>query len=149
MLHVDDKEPASAAPLALVHEGSSRFNERWLVRLADGAQVECVLYRGDTLCVSSQVGCAVRCPFCASGANGLARPLALAEMIGQVDAVQALGLTRRARDGVGRGRAAAQPRRRAAVREYCRARRLWPSLTTLRRPACRACASGCTARTTG
>ena len=42
--------------------GTSTFNQRWLVELRDGARVECVLYRGDTLCVSSQVGCAVSCP---------------------------------------------------------------------------------------
>ena len=72
----DGTQP-DAAKLALVHAGSSRFNERWLVQLKDGAQVECVLYRGDTLCVSSQVGCAVRCPFCASGARGLSRGLEL------------------------------------------------------------------------
>jgi 23S rRNA (adenine2503-C2)-methyltransferase len=129
MLHVDQNEPGAAPPV-LVHEGSSRFNERFLVRLADGAQVECVLYRGDTLCVSSQVGCGVRCPFCASGAGGLARPLALAEMIGQVDAVQALGLAlaRVTVSGVG------EPLHNHAVVqqfvEHCRARRLWPSLTT-------------------
>ena len=121
---------SAAAALILEHEASSRFNERYLVRLAGGGQVECVLYRGDTLCVSSQVGCAVRCPFCASGARGLARPLTLAEMIGQVDAVQALGhtLTRVTVSGVG------EPLHNHAVVqafvEHCRARRLWPSLTT-------------------
>src|SRR5687768_17047907 len=87
----DDAFASAAQAVRLVHEGSSRFNERWLVRLCDGATVECVLYRCDTLCVSSQVGCAVRCPFCASGANGLGRQLALPELIGQVAAVQAFG----------------------------------------------------------
>jgi 23S rRNA (adenine2503-C2)-methyltransferase len=69
----------------------SVFNRRFRVELDDGAAVEAVLYRGDTLCVSSQVGCAVRCPFCASGANGLTRGLSLAELIGQLDAVRARG----------------------------------------------------------
>jgi len=50
---------------------SGRQNRRFVVGLDDGAQVEAVLYRGDTLCVSCQVGCAVRCPFCASGRQGL------------------------------------------------------------------------------
>jgi len=58
-------------------------NRRFVVRLADGAEVESVLYRGDTLCISSQVGCGVRCPFCASGANGLARNLTLDELFAQ------------------------------------------------------------------
>jgi len=86
-----DPTVAPAPAVVLRHAGSSTFNQRWLVQLQDGTQVECVLYRGDTLCVSSQVGCAVRCPFCASGSNGLARGLTPAELIGQVEAVQALG----------------------------------------------------------
>jgi 23S rRNA (adenine2503-C2)-methyltransferase len=89
-----------------------------------------VLYRGDTLCVSSQVGCAVRCPFCASGANGLGRSLTLAEMVEQVDAVQALGhrLQRVTVSGV--GEPLHNPR---VVQEFvraCHARGLAPSLTT-------------------
>lgn len=39
--------------------------------------------RGATLCVSTQIGCPVRCPFCASGALGLARNLSSAEIIEQ------------------------------------------------------------------
>lgn len=123
--------PASdAAKVALEHAGSSRFNERWLVRLHDGAQVECVLYRGDTLCVSSQVGCAVRCPFCASGARGLSRGLEFDELLGQVEAVRALGHTiaRVTVSGVG------EPlHNHAAVRAFvdaCQARGIGPSLTT-------------------
>lgn len=64
-------------------------NRRFVVRLADGAVVESVLYRGDTLCVSSQVGCGVRCPFCASGADGVARNLRLEELFAQRDLVAA------------------------------------------------------------
>lgn len=68
-----------------VEEGQNR---RFALRLADGAEVEAVLYRGDTLCVSSQVGCAVRCPFCASGRDGLARHLTLDELEGEVSTVE-------------------------------------------------------------
>ncbi len=65
-------------------------NRRFVVRLtSDGAAIESVLYRGDTLCVSSQVGCGVRCPFCASGANGVARNLTLDELFAQRDLVAA------------------------------------------------------------
>jgi 23S rRNA (adenine2503-C2)-methyltransferase len=132
MLQLDHDDPLASAvqTVTLVHEGSSRFNERWLVRLCDGTTVECVLYRGDTLCVSSQVGCAVRCPFCASGASGLGRQLALPELVGQVAAVQALGrrLARVTVSGVG------EPlHNHAVVRafvEHCRTQRIWPSLTT-------------------
>ena len=81
-------------------------------------------------CASSQVGCAVRCPFCASGANGLGRSLTLAEMIEQVEAVQALGhtLARVTVSGVG------EPlHNHHVVQEFvraCHARGLAPSLTT-------------------
>ncbi|HJL01059.1 MAG TPA: radical SAM protein [Polyangiaceae bacterium LLY-WYZ-15_(1-7)] len=81
--------PLPVPPLTLESEEVSRFNRRFGVRLADGARVEAVLYRGDTLCVSSQVGCAVGCPFCASGAQGLQRPLRFEELVGQVEAVEA------------------------------------------------------------
>ncbi len=51
-------EPAltSASAVELSSVERSQWNERFLVRLRDGAEVECVLYRGDTLCISSQVG---------------------------------------------------------------------------------------------
>ena len=61
--------------MQLVELGGSTFNRGFRVELADGASVETVHYRGDSLCVSSQVGCAVGCTFCASGAYGLTRPL--------------------------------------------------------------------------
>lgn len=69
--------------------GEAISNRRYVVGLADAAAVEAVLYRGDSLCVSSQVGCAVGCPFCASGANGLTRNLAFEELCGQIDLVDA------------------------------------------------------------
>jgi 23S rRNA (adenine2503-C2)-methyltransferase len=75
----------------LIEAARSEQNVRYVVSLDDGARVEAVVYRGDTLCVSSQVGCAVSCPFCASGANGLARPLSFEELRGQIDAVRAAG----------------------------------------------------------
>lgn len=62
-----------------------------MLECADGAVIEAVLYRQDTLCVSSQVGCAVQCPFCASGADGLQRPLTLAELTKQVELVVGRG----------------------------------------------------------
>ena len=53
----------------------------------DGRAVEAVLMvypRRATVCVSSQVGCSVRCAFCASGARGLVRGLTAEEMVDQV-----------------------------------------------------------------
>ena len=60
---------------------------KWLLDVGHGQQVETVFIpesgRG-TLCVSSQVGCAMDCPFCATGRQGFNRNLSVAEIIGQV-----------------------------------------------------------------
>jgi 23S rRNA (adenine2503-C2)-methyltransferase len=108
----------------------SQWNERFVVRLADGAKVECVLYRADTLCISSQVGCAVRCPFCASGQGGLARGLELGELIGQVEAIRARGavLARVTVSGV--GEPLHNHRAVTSFREWCSRERLGMSLTS-------------------
>ncbi|HED64913.1 MAG TPA: 23S rRNA (adenine(2503)-C(2))-methyltransferase RlmN [Planctomycetes bacterium] len=76
-----------------------------LLRLADGETVETVhmparprggeARRGATLCVSTQVGCPVRCPFCASGRSGLVRNLAAHEILEQYLHGRALGPLRR------------------------------------------------------
>jgi len=60
---------------------------RYLLRLADGQAVESVLMldRGrSTACISSQVGCAMGCAFCATGRMGFARNLAPSEIVEQV-----------------------------------------------------------------
>lgn len=60
---------------------------KFLWRLHDGALVESVLmkYPGRiTLCVSSQAGCGMNCPFCATGQAGLTRNMSAAEIIDQV-----------------------------------------------------------------
>lgn len=81
--------------------GSS--NQRYVALMADGSEVEAVVYRDDTLCISSQVGCAVACPFCASGARGLGRALTLEELQFQLQAVEAQGhhITKVTLSGVG------------------------------------------------
>ncbi len=64
-----------------------------LWRLHDGAQVESVLMRYPasdrsreriTVCISSQAGCGMACPFCATGQGGLTRNLSTAEIVDQV-----------------------------------------------------------------
>jgi 23S rRNA (adenine2503-C2)-methyltransferase len=58
-----------------------------LLRLADGNVVECVLLQEAdrrTVCVSTQVGCAMGCVFCASGIGGVVRNLRPAEIVEQV-----------------------------------------------------------------
>ena len=60
---------------------------KWLLRLEEGNAIEMVFIpeenRG-TLCVSSQVGCALNCSFCSTGKQGFNRNLTLAEIIGQL-----------------------------------------------------------------
>jgi 23S rRNA (adenine2503-C2)-methyltransferase len=60
---------------------------KWLLRLEDGNSIETVFIpesgRG-TLCVSSQVGCALNCSFCATARQGFNRNLTAAEIIGQL-----------------------------------------------------------------
>jgi 23S rRNA (adenine2503-C2)-methyltransferase len=69
------------------------LTEKALHRLSDGLLIESVLMhypaRGDsrerhTLCISSQAGCAVGCPFCATGELGMERDLETAEIVDQV-----------------------------------------------------------------
>lgn len=60
---------------------------KWLSELVDGNTIETVLIRTPeraTVCISTQVGCQVRCVFCASGKSGLIRNLSQAEIIDQV-----------------------------------------------------------------
>ncbi len=60
---------------------------KFLWRLHDGALVESVLMRYPgriTLCVSSQAGCGMNCPFCATGQAGLTRNMSAAEIVDQV-----------------------------------------------------------------
>jgi 23S rRNA (adenine2503-C2)-methyltransferase len=68
--------------------------EKFLLRLDDGALVEAVKIPLEkpghfTVCVSSQVGCAMGCVFCATGRLGLRRQLQRFEIVGQVFAVRA------------------------------------------------------------
>jgi 23S rRNA (adenine2503-C2)-methyltransferase len=60
---------------------------RYLLRLADSRTVETVLMpegERDTICISSQVGCAVNCAFCMTALLGLERNLTAGEIVGQV-----------------------------------------------------------------
>ena len=61
--------------------------DKLLVRLPDGGEVECVLLRDGprrSICVSSQVGCAMGCVFCASGLDGVDRNLTTGEILEQM-----------------------------------------------------------------
>ena len=70
------------------HRTSDDGTEKLLLELSDREHVECVLLRDDkghhTVCVSSQVGCAMGCVFCASGLSGVVRNLTTAEILEQM-----------------------------------------------------------------
>jgi 23S rRNA (adenine2503-C2)-methyltransferase len=83
----------AAEPVTI--QGSEDTTRKFLWKLGDGSMVESVLIPATpgiqgsrssrlTLCVSSQVGCAYGCRFCASGIDGWRRNLTAAEIIGQV-----------------------------------------------------------------
>lgn len=74
-------------PQILSEKLSTDGTVKWLFDVGTGNAIETVFIpepnRG-TLCVSSQVGCALNCSFCATGAQGFNRNLSTAEIIGQV-----------------------------------------------------------------
>ncbi len=74
-------------PEIITEKVSSDGTHKWLLRLADGNSVETVFIpetRRGTLCISSQVGCALNCSFCSTAKQGFSRNLTAAEIIGQV-----------------------------------------------------------------
>jgi 23S rRNA (adenine2503-C2)-methyltransferase len=86
---------ATVLPFEVVAERSADrgLTHKVLLRLSDGNLVESVLMRYPardrartrrTVCVSSQAGCAIGCPFCATGLLGLKRNLTPGEIVGQV-----------------------------------------------------------------
>lgn len=77
--------------LVKYQESKNDRTEKFLFKLEDGNSIETVLIRTkerNTLCISSQVGCAVNCDFCATGINGFARNLELSEILNQVYTVE-------------------------------------------------------------
>ncbi len=66
---------------------SADGTRKWLLELADGNRIETVFIpeaRRGTLCVSSQVGCALNCAFCATARQGFSRNLTAGEIVAQV-----------------------------------------------------------------
>ncbi len=75
------------------HSTCEDGTEKLLLRLQDGGLIECVLLRDQerrTICVSSQVGCAMGCVFCASGLDGVMRNLTAGEILEQMLRLQLL-----------------------------------------------------------
>lgn len=79
-------------PKVIWHGLSKDGTRKYLVRMSDGNTVETVAIQMKdyiTLCVSSQVGCAIGCTFCHTGTMGLKRHLSAGEIVGQYVAVTA------------------------------------------------------------
>ena len=86
---------ACLSPLTLIQRSKSRHGPtiKFLFDLEDGQKVETVLIPGarrNTLCISTQVGCAIGCRFCASGLEGLVRNMTTAEIVDEVVQVKKL-----------------------------------------------------------
>ena len=82
-------EVAVANPVRILNSYKSKLDEteKFLYALGDGNIIEGVVMRyhhGDTLCVSTQVGCRMGCAFCASTLDGKVRNLTAGEILGQV-----------------------------------------------------------------
>lgn len=83
---LEREEPLSTATLEAVSTAGDGA-VKVLLRLPDGATVEAVGMPGSmgrTVCISTQVGCPVKCVFCASGLEGLERNLSSAEILEQL-----------------------------------------------------------------
>ena len=83
-----DKKYYITAPVAVRKQTSKKDGTiKYLWKLQDGNCVETVLmqyHHGNTVCISSEVGCAMGCKFCASTLGGLVRRLSPSEMVDQV-----------------------------------------------------------------
>ena len=77
----------------VAHQQADDGTEKLLLQLHDGGRIECVLLRDGvrrSICISSQVGCAMGCVFCASGLDGVERNLTVGEMLEQMLRLQRL-----------------------------------------------------------
>jgi 23S rRNA (adenine2503-C2)-methyltransferase len=87
------KEETKITSLEIVDQLVSKIDgtEKYLFKLEDGHVIESVLMRykhGNSVCISSQVGCRMGCYFCASTIGGLVRHLSASEMLEQIYAIQ-------------------------------------------------------------
>ena len=74
-------------PEVIYQKDSKDGTRKWVISVGEGDLIEMVLIperKRATLCISSQVGCAVNCSFCATGKQGFSRNLDLEEIIGQL-----------------------------------------------------------------
>ena len=87
------EEPLPVMEPVDMRESALDGTRKYLFRLADGNVIESVwmkYHHGNSVCISSQVGCRMGCRFCASTLGGLTRSLKASEMLGQVYKIQKL-----------------------------------------------------------
>ncbi|MCK5888505.1 MAG: 23S rRNA (adenine(2503)-C(2))-methyltransferase RlmN [Methylococcales bacterium] len=78
-------------PEILIEQVASDGTRKWVIEMHCGNRVESVFIPEDnrgTLCVSSQIGCALACTFCSTAKQGFNRNLSVSEIIGQLYAAQ-------------------------------------------------------------
>jgi 23S rRNA (adenine2503-C2)-methyltransferase len=74
-------------PELIAEQVSADGTRKWVTKAGEGQAIETVFIPEDdrgTLCISSQVGCAMDCSFCSTGAQGFSRNLTTAEIVAQV-----------------------------------------------------------------
>jgi 23S rRNA (adenine2503-C2)-methyltransferase len=82
-----DRDFCISTPDVIRRERSTDGTTKFLLRLVDGRQIESVYIPdtpGHTFCLSTQVGCAMKCGFCLTGRMGIDRNLTAGEIVGQV-----------------------------------------------------------------
>lgn len=75
-------------PMLIARQDSPDGTRKLLLRFCDGQQAECVILpmlHAPTLCLSTQIGCALGCRFCCSGQQGFLRNLSAQEILGQAE----------------------------------------------------------------
>ena len=90
---LEEKYPLARLEVVDVETSAIDGTQKYLFGLADGNVIESVLMRyhhGNSVCISSQVGCRMGCRFCASTIGGLIRNLTASEMLDQVYRIQEL-----------------------------------------------------------
>lgn len=84
---LEKNSPSFPVQLSKMLSSKDGYTQKALFELADGKKIETVLMeyeKRNTICVSTQAGCALDCSFCATGAMGFFRNLTVGEITGQV-----------------------------------------------------------------
>ena len=87
---LESEWPLTVLMKVVMMESKTDGTRKYLFRLADGNVIESVwmkYHHGNSVCISSQVGCRMGCSFCASTIGGLVRNLEPSEMLGQIYAI--------------------------------------------------------------